>query len=134
MKHAAGSFEVKFVPGQSSLIDKAAGVGRMTFDKVISGDLVGTSKGEMLTSLTESTGARAYVAIETVTATLDGHSGTFVFTHNATINKADPTSHWLQIAVVPDSGTDGLAGISGKFSIQVDSRGKHSYTFDYELP
>jgi hypothetical protein len=134
MKHATGSFEVKIVPAESSSIGKEGGVGRMTIDKVISGDMVGTTKGEMLTSITESTGAMAYVAIETVTATLDGRSGTFVFIHNATMNKADSTSSQLHVAVVPGSGTGGLTGISGTFSIHVDSHGKHTYTFDYELP
>jgi Protein of unknown function (DUF3224) len=134
MKHASGSFEVKIAPSESSAIGKEAGVGRMTIDKVISGDMVGNTKGEMLTSITESTGAMAYVAIETVTTTLDGRSGTFVFIHNATMNKADPKSQSLHIAVVPASGTGGLAGISGTFAIHVDAAGKHTYTFDYELP
>src|SRR5271166_2185591 len=67
MKHASGSFAVKIAPSESSAIGKEGGVGRMTIDKVISGDMVGTTKGEMLTSITESTGATAYVAIETVT-------------------------------------------------------------------
>ncbi len=106
----------------------------MTIDKVISGDMVGNTKGEMLTSITESTGAMAYVAIETVTTTLDGRSGTFVFIHNATMNKVDPKSQSLHIAVVPASGTGGLTGISGTFAIQIDGAGKHTYTFNYELP
>jgi Protein of unknown function (DUF3224) len=97
-------------------------------------DMVGNTKGEMLTSFTESTGAMAYVAIETVTATLDGRSGTFGFIHDATMNKADPKSQSLHIAVVPASGTGGLTGISGIFAIHIDGAGKHSYTFDYELP
>jgi hypothetical protein len=134
MKHASGSFEVKIAPSESSAIGKEAGVGRMTIDKVISGDMVGNTKGEMLTSITESTGAMAYVAIETVTTTLDGRSGTFVFIHNATMNKTDPKSQSLHIAVVPASGTGGLTGISGTFVIHIDGAGKHTYTFDYELP
>ena len=96
--------------------------------------MVGTTRGEMLTSITAGTGAMAYVAIETVTATLDGRSGTFVFIHNATMNKAAAESQSLHIAVVPASGTGGLTGISGTFAIHIDSAGKHTYTFDYELP
>jgi hypothetical protein len=134
MKHASGSFEVKIAPSESSAIGKEAGIGQMTIDKVISGDMVGNTKGEMLTSITESTGAMAYVAIETVTTTLDGRSGNFVFIHNATMNKADPKSQSLHITVVPASGTGGLTGISGTFAIHIDGAGKHTYTFDYELP
>lgn len=133
MKHASGSFEVKIASAESSATGKAGGIGRMTIDKVISGDVVGTTKGEMLTSITESTGAMAYVAIETVTATLEGRSGTFVFIHNAVMNKSAPDSQSLDVVVVPASGTGGLAGISGRFSIHIDGTGKHSYTFDYEL-
>jgi hypothetical protein len=133
MKHASGSFVVKIAPAESSAIGKE-GVGRMTIDKVISGDMVGTTKGEMLTHITDSTGAMAYVAIETVTATLDGRSGTFVFIHNATMSKADPKALSLHVAVVPGSGRGGLMGISGTFAIHIDSDGKHTYTFDYELP
>ena len=134
MKQATGSFEVKIAPADSSAVGKEGGVGRMTIDKVLSGDLTGTTKGEMLTSITGSTGAMAYVAIETVTAALDGRSGTFVLMHNATMNKPAPESQSLHIAVVPASGTGGLTGISGNMTIHIDGAGKHTYTFDYELP
>jgi hypothetical protein len=38
----------------------------------------------------------------------------------------------LTIEEVPDSGTDQLAGITGKLTIKIDS-GKHFYDFDYSL-
>ena len=134
MKHANGSFEPKIAPAESSAIGKEGGIGRMTIDKLISGDLAGTTKGEMLTTTTESTGAMVYVALETVTATLDGRSGTFVFMHNATMNKTDPKSQSLRITVVPGSGTGGLTGLNGTFLIHINTQGRHTYTFDYELP
>lgn len=134
MHHASGSFEVRIVPAESSAIGKEGGIGRMTIDKQITGDLVAATKGEMLTSITAATGAMAYVALETVTGTLDGRSGSFVFMHNATMNKTDPGSQALHISVVPGSGTDDLKGISGTFHIQIDAAGKHTWTFDYELP
>jgi len=134
MKHATGSFEVKILPEEASSAEKSAGIARMSIDKVISGDLVGSTKGEMLTTMNSATGAMAYVAIETVRATLDGRSGTFVLIHKATMNKNDPKSQSLNISVVPASGTDGLVGIVGDFSIHIDGTGKHTYTFDYELP
>jgi hypothetical protein len=134
MKQAKGSFTVKIAPAESPAIGKEGGIALMTIDKTISGDLAGTTKGEMLATSTESTGAMAYVAIETVTATLDGRSGTFVFIHNATMNKNDPKSAALHIQVVPGSGTGGLAGISGTFDVHIDAAGKHTYTFDYQLP
>jgi hypothetical protein len=133
MKHAKGTFGVKVAPADVSSLGKDAGIGRMTIDKVWSGDLEGSSKGEMLTSLTESTGAMAYVAIEHVDGKLDGRSGSFYLMHNATINRSDPKSGVMQIVVVADSGTGELSGLSGTLNILIDSAGKHSYTFDYQL-
>jgi hypothetical protein len=37
------------------------------------------------------------------------------------------------IAVVPDSGTGELRGISGTMTITVASDGAHAYQFDYQL-
>ena len=134
MKQAKGTFEVKMAPAETSTIGKEAGIGRMTIDKVFSGELEGTSKGEMLTGMTESTGAMAYVAIERVTGKLDGHAGSFILMHNATMNKNDPKSSHMQVVVVPGSGTDDLTGLSGTLNINIDGAGKHSYDFEYELP
>jgi hypothetical protein len=134
MKHASGSFEVKMTPVEPSTLGKEAGVGRMTGDKVISGDMVGIGKGEMLSGITESTGSMAYVAIEKITATLDGRSGSFFFMHSATMYKGDPSAQNLSVTVVPGSGTGGLAGITGTFAIHIDKAGKHTYVFDYQLP
>jgi hypothetical protein len=39
----------------------------------------------------------------------------------------------LTVSVIPDSGTDGLTGLTGLFDI-VNEAGVHSYTFDYDLP
>jgi hypothetical protein len=38
----------------------------------------------------------------------------------------------LTITVVPDSGTDELAGISGSMKIIIDGK-KHSYEFEYTI-
>ena len=62
-------------PAEASALAEEAGIGRMTIDKTFAGDLEGTSKGEMLTDSTKSTGAMAYVALERVTASLNGRSG-----------------------------------------------------------
>ncbi len=39
----------------------------------------------------------------------------------------------LMIAVVPDSGTGQLVGLTGTMAIVI-KHGKHSYEFDYVLP
>ncbi|MBT9527767.1 MAG: DUF3224 domain-containing protein [Rhizobacter sp.] len=126
--HATGSFEVKLLP--QPLADAESGLGRMSIDKVFSGDLQGTSKGEMLSALTAVKGSAGYVAIERVTGTLQGRSGSFMLQHLGTMNRGTPT---LTVLVVPDSGTEGLAGIAGSLSINI-ADGKHFYTLDYTLP
>jgi hypothetical protein len=131
--HAKGTFVVKVNPVDASAVAQGAGVGRMTIDKTFSGDLEGTSKGEMLTGATEATGAMAYVAMERVTGKLNGRSGSFLLMHNASMLKSDPASGKMQITVVPQSGTDELAGMSGKLTIIIEA-GKHSYDLEYELP
>jgi hypothetical protein len=133
-KHAQGTFEVKLAPfGDASELGKAAGLGRMTIDKVFSGELSGTSQGEMTTAGNAATGAMAYVALETVTATLEGRAGTFVLRHDAWMLKTAPSGSRLDISVVEASGTGGLAGLTGKMKID-RADGKHAYDFEYALP
>jgi len=102
----------------------------MSFDKQFHGDLEGTSKGQMLTAGSVAKGSAGYVAIEKVTGTLKGRSGTFIFQHSGTIAHG---TQQLNITVVPDSGTDQLTGIAGTMTIQI-ADGKHSYDFEYTLP
>jgi hypothetical protein len=126
--HATGRFEVKLLPQPTA--DADSGLGRMSIDKVFSGDLQGTSKGEMLAATTAVKGSAGYVAIERVTGTLQGRSGSFTLQHLGTMNRGAPT---LTVLVVPDSGTGELTGIAGSLSINITD-GQHFYTLDYELP
>jgi hypothetical protein len=127
--HATGTFEVKLAP-QTDDKSGDASLGRMTIDKQFHGDLEGTSKGQMLTGMTEVKGSAGYVAIEKVTGTLKGRSGTFILQHTGIMDRGKPE---LKITVVPDSGTGQLAGITGTFNVIITD-GKHSYEFDYTLP
>ncbi len=129
--HATGDFTVKLSP--DGAVDKAEGasLGRMTIDKQFHGDLEGTSKGTMLTAMTDVKGSAGYVAIERVSGTLRGRSGSFVLQHNGTMSAA---GQMLSIVVVPDSGTGRLVGLAGKLTIIIAADGKHSYDFEYTLP
>jgi hypothetical protein len=131
---ARGTFEVKVTPAEATTFEKGIGVSRYEVIKDWSGDFAGTSKGEMLTSFTESTGAMAYVAMEQVTGRLDGKSGTFYLAHRATMTKGETASGEMSIVIVKSSGTGELAGMSGGLTIIIDASGKHSYNLDYELP
>jgi hypothetical protein len=127
--HASGTFEVKLTPHAAE--DGDTGLARMSIDKQFHGDLEGTSKGFMLaSSATVVKGSGGYVAMERVTGTLKGRTGTFVLQHSGTMTRGTPT---LSVTVVPDSGTGQLEGIAGTLTIKID-QGKHSYEFEYTLP
>lgn len=127
--HASGTFDVKIVQQPASEMETAAGLGRMTIDKQFHGELEGSSKGEMLTSGDVKASA-AYVALERVTGTLNGRSGTFLLQHTASMT---PNSQQMVVAVAPDSGTGQLVGLAGKFTIKIVDK-KHFYEFEYSLP
>jgi len=125
--HARGSFEVQISPQAE---DRAEGstLGRMSLDKQFQGDLEAIGKGEMLTAGTDM-GSAVYVAIERVTGTLHGRSGSFALMHIGTMTR---DAQQLAITVVPDSGTGQLAGLAGKLVITI-ADGKHFYDFEYTL-
>ena len=126
--HATGTFDVKLLPQTDEKADPT--LGRMTIDKQFHGDIEGTSQGQMLTAMTATKGSAGYVAVERVTGTLKGRTGSFTLQHSGSMNRNTPQ---LTITVVPDSGTGQLEGITGTFTIKI-TEGKHFYDFDYTLP
>jgi hypothetical protein len=130
MNRISGPFDVKVLPQKADNPQaEAAGLGRMALDKQFHGDLEATSQGEMLSVLDRSTGSGGYVAMERVTGRLAGKRGSFVLQHHATMSRGNPE---LTIQVVPDSGTEELAGLSGSMDIRIEGK-QHFYDFDYEL-
>lgn len=127
---AKGTFEVKLQPMAFEGADPQWKLGRMSIDKQTSGDLVATTKGQMISAMTDTKGSAAYVAIERVIGILNGKKGSFVLQHNGLMNRGTPS---LSVVVVPDSGTEELIGLEGEFKIIVEG-GKHSYEFNYRLP
>lgn len=128
--HARGSFEVSLKPLETYNKTPDSSLGRMSIDKQFHGELEAVSQGEMLSAGSPVKGSAGYVAIERVSGTLSGRSGSFVLQHNATMTRGAP---YLNIIVVPDSGTGGLTGLSGNMNIII-ADGKHSYDFEYSLP
>jgi hypothetical protein len=126
---AKGPFDVKTTP-QGTATDPTA-VGRLSLDKTFHGDLEATSGGEMLALRTAVQGSAGYVALERVTGTLAGRTGTFALQHWGVMDKGAPE---LKIAVVPDSGTGDLTGLTGTMTIDIQPGGKHFYAFTYTLP
>jgi hypothetical protein len=126
---ASGTFEVKLSPQAADDESEQSAVGRMLIDKQFHGDLEATSKGQMLAAGTAVEGSAGYVAIEHVSGTLHGRSGTFILQHSGTMTRGVPQ---LTVAVVPDSGSGQLTGLAGKMEIKI-VEGKHSYDFQYTL-
>ncbi len=126
---AKGTFTVKLTPLAFEGQADASKLGRMSIDKQITGDLVATTQGQMLSAMTATQGSAGYVALERVDGTLHGRRGSFVLQHTGTMTRGTPA---LSVSVVPDSGSGELAGLSGDFTIIV-ADGKHSYAFNYSL-
>jgi hypothetical protein len=127
---ATGEFVVQLAPLPVEGQPEGSKIGRMSIAKTITGDLIATTKGQMLSAMTDTTGSAGYVAIERVEGTLHGKTGTFVLQHTGTMNRGDRS---LSVTVVPDSGTGALEGLTGTFDILI-ADGKHRYAFRYTLP
>lgn len=126
-QHATGTFEVKLTTQDDKTGD--ATMGRMTITKQWSGEIVGSSLGQMLTAGDFKSGSAGYVAMEKFTGTIKDKKGSLIFQHTATMIAGQGD---LTITVVPNSGTDELRGITGKLTIKIEN-GKHFYDFEYGL-
>ncbi|MEW9624203.1 DUF3224 domain-containing protein [Rhodanobacter geophilus] len=125
---ANGTFTVKLDPQSPASAESR--LGRMSIDKQFCGDLDAHSLGEMLAYRGAADGSAGYVAMERVVGALHGRHGAFVLQHSGTMDRGAST---LVVSVVPDSGTDELAGLAGTLAIHIDAQGGHSYTFEYSL-
>lgn len=126
---ATGTFDVKVKPLTADNGEWGA-FGRLSIDKALHGDLEGTSRGQMLAEGDGKGESGGYVALERITGSLGGRTGTFVLMHTGTLVARQPE---MVITVVPGSGTGALSGLAGRFQILIEA-GKHSYVFDYTLP
>jgi len=127
-QHATGPFDVKLAMLEPYNKSDAT-MARRSIDKQFHGDLDAASQGEMLSVGTARDNA-GYVAIERVTGKLHGRRGSFALQHKATMTNGAP---FLDIIVVPGSGTDELKGLSGSMKIEIAPGGAHSYHFEYTL-
>ena len=124
-RRASGTFEVKMEPMASD------GFPRLRGSKQFHGDLEGTGAGEMLSVYGTVEGSGAYAAIERVTGSLHGRKGSFALVHSGTMRRGGEYN--MIIRVVPDSGTEQLAGLAGSMDIVIEGA-NHAYHFDYTLP
>jgi hypothetical protein len=124
-------FEVTgWEPEPLSLGDDAGPVafGRVTLCKTFSGPLTGTSVVAMTSATVGGTPA-GYVAVELVTGTLEGRSGTVVLQHSGVVDGGGSAARGV---VLPGTGTGGLAGLRGTVELTHDEAGA-VLTLDYEV-
>ena len=129
MPEATGTFEVKLLPMTPDGIAGDPLIGWMSIEKQFQGGLEGVSQGEMIGARTAVKGSAGYVAMERVSGSLGGRTGTFVLQHNGTMTRGTLE---LSVTVVPDSGTGELSGLEGRMRIDI-AGGAHSYVFEYRL-
>ena len=124
-----GEFDVKRSAEAPCDMGDGTVAGHFRFDKRFHGALDAVSVVHMLAVGTEVPGSAGYVAVERLSGTLQGRSGTFFMQHSGIMDRGVPS---LSLGVVPDSATDGLKGLTGRMAIDIVD-GKHYYTFDYTL-
>lgn len=129
MSTAKGTFDITSTPHPPDAGTQELGVLRITFRKIFQGDLEGTSVVEMLGMMDRALGSGAYVALERFTGRLGGREGSFSLQHSSTMTRNQPEQ---RITVVPDSGTDGLKGISGTMVIDIVEK-QHHYIFEHSF-
>lgn len=128
-RRAEGTFTGTSLPSERAHPAGDSRLTRLTFEKQYRGALEGRAVGTMLASSLTG-GAQPSVALEEVTGTLDGRSGTFVLQHVATT--VDGVTS-LRITVAPGSGTGELRGLTGTLTVTTGPEGRR-YVFTYALP
>ena len=126
---AKGTFDIKGTPRSGNDVAESLNARRMMFHKTFHGDLQGTSVVEMLGIMNEELASGAYVALERFTGAVGGRRGSFYLQHSSTMTRGAPSQ---RIMVVPDSGAEGLAGITGSMTIEIVDK-KHFYVFSYSF-
>ena len=130
MAKASGSFTVRITPQAAEDGVGDASIGRMALHKRFEGELVGEALGQMLATRTPVEGSAVYVALDRVEGELHGRRGGFSLHHLGVMDRGQPA---LDVRIVPDSGSGGLAGISGRLDIRIEGK-EHFYELEYELP
>ncbi|HEY5822079.1 MAG TPA: DUF3224 domain-containing protein [Propionibacteriaceae bacterium] len=135
-QHAEGTFVVvSFAPVDvtpSVEVATAMASGLATMEKRYTGEIEGVSSTLFTYTRSATSESGTYVAVEAFAGLVNGASGGFNFLHAASTHGEDRYGEFFTI--VDDSGTDGLAGITGAGGMAVDADGTHRIWFDYLLP
>lgn len=129
MTQITAAFDFDSWDEQEVLDVEGARIVRTTFVKRFTGDLEGTSRGEMVMAHALQ-GSAAYTGYERVEATLTGRRGSFILRHNAWMAQGAGSS---EVVVMDSSGTGELIGLSGTADIERREDGTHTLTLSYDL-
>jgi Protein of unknown function (DUF3224) len=108
---------------------EGAELSRVQISRTFSGDLQGSSTGEIM--IAKSEGGGGYIGHDLISGTLAGKSGSFVFQHTGLMG---PDGINNTGTIVPGTGTGELTGITGEGTMLADEEGNHTLTLEYELP
>jgi len=133
--HASGIFTVTaFQPSAiepDTSITTALPRGIAIMEKEYTGEVLGRSSTVFVSAFDQDRGLGSYVALESFEGSLNGVSGTFNYLHSAATRGSD--RYQEHFTIVPESGTDGLRGITGGGRMTVDADGGHQIAFEYEI-
>ena len=97
--------------------------------KSFHGDLSGT--GNLMYVMTYlNSGGATFTGFEKVVGSLGGRTGSFVLRHTGSYDGEKATAEY---EVVPGSGTDELAGLSGTGGFSAGHAEEHDMTLDYDV-
>lgn len=132
--HAVSVFVVSNWTPQSlpPAIPTGTDISSARLDKTYTGALEGHAVTYFLGALDTPGTSGSYVALESVEGTLGGRRGRFTLSHGSTTTGGELGQEFL--VVVPGSGTDDLAGLTGTGRIEIDEDGTHRMMLDYDLP
>ena len=102
---------------------------RAHIKKSFHGDLSGTGNLMYLMTYLDSETA-SFSGFEKVVGTLGGRAGSYVLRHMGSYDGEKATADY---EVVPSSGTDELAGLSGTRGFSAGNAEEHEMTLEYEV-
>lgn len=117
--------------------DEAEGsvrLSRAEVTKTFRGDLEGESTAILLMCQADPNDLEAgggFVASEKVICQLNGRDGSFVMQHGGLAGAGQERRTFGN--VIPGSGTEELAGLSGTVELSIDAEGRHTLTLDYDI-
>ena len=116
-------------------IDAERAIANARWSTVWTGDIEGTSTCHLLIAYTAGNPAQPeslvgpYAGYEVVRATIEGRTGTFVLSETGSHSGAVART---EVAIVADSGTGELAGITGTGNYAATAQ-QYELTLDYQL-